>query len=78
MVSIGILAVSLTAISELPAEATPHGICSRRYVAILLARSKMIDLEEELWKDGFPDDEKEFDGEFDKEVIQIFDGSHRS
>jgi len=68
MVSVGILAVSLTAISGITGGSYAASEYSRGVtIATLLARSKMIDLEEELWKDGFPDDEKEFDGEFDKE-----------
>ena len=66
MVSLAILAISLVAIT---------GICAGNYVAseyargmttaTLLARSKMIDIEEEMWEDGsFPDDDKELDGDF--------------
>ena len=68
MVSLGILAVSLAAISGITAGSYAASDYARGVtIATLLARSKMIDVEEEMWKDGFPDDDKELDGEFDKE-----------
>jgi len=68
MVSLGILAVSLAAISGITAGSYAASDYARGMtIATLLARSKMIDVEEEMWKDGFPDDDKELDGEFDEE-----------
>ncbi|MCB9652585.1 MAG: prepilin-type N-terminal cleavage/methylation domain-containing protein [Deltaproteobacteria bacterium] len=68
MVAMAILALSLTAIAGINAA----GFANSNYakyvtVATLLARSKMIDVEEELRKDGFPDSDKVFDGDFEKE-----------
>jgi general secretion pathway protein I len=68
MVSLGILAISLASISGITAGSYAASEYGRGVtVATLLARSKMIDVEEEMWKDGFPDDDKELDGEFDEE-----------
>src|SRR5688572_10633090 len=68
MVSLSILAVALVAIGGVSAGAFEHSNYAKQItVATLLARSKMIDVEEILRKDGFGDDEKTFDGDFDKE-----------
>lgn len=66
--SLGILAVSLVAISGITAGSYAASEYARGMtIATLLARSKMIDVEEEMWEDGFPDDDKELDGEFEDE-----------
>lgn len=68
MVSLSILAMTLTVLSGI----TANSFDSSNYakfltITTLLARSKMIDVEEELRKDGFGDDEKTFDGDFSEE-----------
>lgn len=73
MVALSILALALTAIAGVSASAFESSNYGRRLtVATLLARSKIIDVEEELRKDGFGDDEKEFDGDFEKEGFPSF------
>jgi general secretion pathway protein I len=68
MVSLSILALALVAIGGVSAGAFEQSNYAKQItVATLLARSKMIDVEELLRKDGFGDDEKTFDGDFDKE-----------
>lgn len=68
MVSLAILAISLTAIAGI----SGGGFAASEYsknvtIATLLARSKMIDIEEEMVSDEFPEGDKEWDGEFDDE-----------
>ena len=69
MVSMGILALSLTAIAGISAGSYASSEYARNIsIATLLARSKMIDIEEEMWEDGrFPTDDKELNGDFDDE-----------
>ncbi len=68
MVSLAILAVSLTAIAGI----SGGGFAASEYaknvtIATLLARSKMIDIEEEMVEEDFPEDDKEWDGDFEDE-----------
>lgn len=68
MVSLSILALALVAIGGVNAGAFEQSNYAKYVtVATLLARSKMIDVEEELRKDGFGDDDKTFDGDFEDE-----------
>jgi general secretion pathway protein I len=68
LVSLAILALALGAIAGINATAFEDSNYSK-YVttATLLARSKMIDIEEKLRKDGLPDQDKEWDGTFEEE-----------
>lgn len=68
MVALSILAIALVAISGITANAYQSSDYARGItVATLLARSKMIDIELELEKDGFPSQDKEMDGDFSDE-----------
>ncbi len=68
MVSLSILALALTAIAGINANSFESSNYARHLtVATLLARSKMIDVEEELRKEGFGDSDKEYDGDFSEE-----------
>ena len=69
MVALAILAISLTAIAGISAGSYAASEYARDVtVATMLARSKMIDIEEELWDgDAFPSDDKDFSGDFEKE-----------
>lgn len=68
MVSISILALAITAIAGINANSFESSNYSRHLsVATLLARSKMIDVEQELVKDGFPDQDREEHGDFAEE-----------
>lgn len=68
MVSLSILALSLTAIAGINANSfNASNYAKYVTVATLLARSKMLDIEEQLRKDGFGDDDKEYSGDFDEE-----------
>jgi general secretion pathway protein I len=68
MVALAILAMSLTVLSGISANSFDASNYAKFLtVSTMLARSKMIDIEEELRKDGFGDDEKTFDGDFSEE-----------
>lgn len=68
MVALSILALALVAISGVNANAFESSNYARYVtVATLLARGKMLDVEEKLRKDGFGDTDKEYDGDFDAE-----------
>ena len=68
MVALAILAMSLTVLSGISANSFDASNYAKFLtVSTMLARSKMIDIEEELRKDGFGDDEKTFDGDFSDE-----------
>lgn len=68
LVSLAILALALAAIAGINANSFESSNYARFVtVATLLARSKMIDVEEELRKDGFGDSDKEFSGDFSEE-----------
>ncbi|MFO0723246.1 MAG: prepilin-type N-terminal cleavage/methylation domain-containing protein [Myxococcota bacterium] len=68
MVALSILALALVAISGGNAIAFESSNYARYVtVATLLARGKMLDVEEKLRKDGFGDTDKEYDGDFETE-----------
>ncbi len=68
MVAVAMLALSLTAMAAINANSFQASNYARGVtVATLLARSKMLDLEQELQKDGFGDTDKTFDGDFSDE-----------
>ena len=68
MVSLSILAVTLVAIAGINANSFESSNYARAItVATMLARSKMLDLEMELQKEGFSDSKKEFKGDFSDE-----------
>jgi general secretion pathway protein I len=68
MISLAILAVALVAISDLNGGAVQMHAYSRRATeATLLLRGKMLDLEEQLNKDGFSDFTDEKHGDFGEE-----------
>lgn len=68
MVAISILALSLVAISGINVNSFAASNYARGItVATLLARSKMIDIELELEKDGFPTNDRVQDGDFSDE-----------
>ncbi|MEL7370492.1 MAG: hypothetical protein AAFN74_16350, partial [Myxococcota bacterium] len=63
-----ILAVTLVAIAGINANSFESSNYARSItVATMLARSKMIDIEMEVQKDGFTDSEKDYDGDFSEE-----------
>ncbi len=65
MIAIAILAVSLVAISQFSSQAVmSHVYAKKMTVATLLARSKMVDLEQELYDKGFQLDDDEQSGDF--------------
>ncbi len=67
-VALAILALGLVAIVDINAGATRlHEASSHLTMATLLARSKMIDLEEKLNEEGFSDFDMEIDGTFEEE-----------
>jgi general secretion pathway protein I len=68
MVALSILALALVAIAGIDANAFEASNYGRSVtVATLLARSKMLDVEEQIRKDGLTDSDKEYDGDFSKE-----------
>ena len=68
VVALAILGLSLMAIFDLNAGAVAsHAYTKRLTVATLLARSKMTDLEQQLYDEGFSTDDQEVDGDFSEE-----------
>ena len=68
VVAIGILAISLVAIFEMQGGNIETAMRTRDItVATLLARSKMIDIERELFEEGFGDFEESMSGTFEEE-----------
>ncbi len=68
MVSLAILALALTVIGEAQQAAMRQVMRAKMMtVATLLAREKMVDVEDDLFKDGFSDFEEEETGDFDDE-----------
>ncbi len=68
MVAISILALSLVAIGGINANSFESSNYAKHLtVATLLARSKMIDIEEDLRKNGFGNGERNWDGDFSEE-----------
>lgn len=65
MVAVSMLALAITAMAAINANSFASSNYARGVtVATLLARSKMLDIEQELQDDGFGSDEKTFDGDF--------------
>lgn len=73
VVALAILGLSLMAIFDLNAGAVSmHAYTKKLTVATLLARSKMIDLEQELYDKGFQADDDEQSGDFSAEGFTTF------
>jgi len=73
IVSLAILGLSLMAIFDLNAGAVAmHSYTKKLTVASLLARSKMIDIEQELYDKGFNNDDEEKSGDFSDEGWSTF------
>jgi general secretion pathway protein I len=73
VVAMAILGLSLLAIFDLNAGAVnSHAYAKRITVATMLARSKMTDLEQELYDKGFDVDDQERSGDFRNEGWQAF------
>jgi general secretion pathway protein I len=71
MVSLSILALALTAAAGVTANAFEASNYARGVtVATLLARSKMLDIEQTLVKDGFSENDQEDDGDFSDEGFE--------
>lgn len=67
-IAMGILALGLVAIVDINGGAARlHEASEHLTVATLLARSKLVDLEQKLNEEGFSDFDKEIDGTFDEE-----------
>ncbi|GAC1339716.1 MAG: hypothetical protein NVSMB23_09050 [Myxococcales bacterium] len=67
MISLAILAIALVALSDLNGSAVQmHSYARRATQATLLVRSKMLDMEELLTKEGFRDFDDEKHGTFDE------------
>ena len=68
VVALAILALALMAIFDINSGAVAnHAYAKKLTVATLLARSKMTDLEQTLYDDGFSNDDKEESGDFSQE-----------
>ncbi|NNC17119.1 prepilin-type N-terminal cleavage/methylation domain-containing protein [Corallococcus exiguus] len=68
MVAMAILSVALMAIFDLNSGAVANHVYTKRLtVAALLSRSKMTDLEQKLYDDGFEQDDDEQSGDFSDE-----------
>ncbi len=68
MVSLSILAITLVAIAGINANSFESSNYARAVtVATMLARSKMLDIEMQVQKDGFSESDKEYDGDFSDE-----------
>jgi general secretion pathway protein I len=68
VVALAILAMALMAIFDINSGAVSnHAYAKKLTVATLLARSKMTDLEQTLYDEGFSNDDKEESGDFSQE-----------
>ncbi len=68
VVALAILGVSLMAVFSINSGAIANHVYTKKVtVAALLARSKMIDIEQELYDKGFPTDDDEESGDFSDE-----------
>jgi general secretion pathway protein I len=68
VVALAILAMALMAIFDINSGAVSnHAYAKKLTVATLLARSKMTDLEQQLYDEGFAADDKEDKGDFSRE-----------
>jgi len=73
IVALAIMALSLMAIFDMNAGAVRKHVYTKKLtVATLLARSKMIDVEQELHDKGFSNDDDEESGDFSKEGWKTF------
>src|SRR5712692_5878851 len=73
IVSMAILGLALMAIFDLNAGAVAmHAYTKKLTVASLLARSKMIDIEQDLYDKGFNNDDEEKSGDFSDEGWSSF------
>jgi general secretion pathway protein I len=73
VVALAILGLALLAIFDLNAGAVnSHAYAKRLTVATMLARSKMTDLEQELYDKGFDTDDQERSGDFKSEGWEAF------
>jgi len=71
MIALGILAMSLTVLLESQASSVNNAGRSRDLsIATLLARSKMIDLEQNLFDEGFTVGDTEDEGDFEEEGFE--------
>jgi general secretion pathway protein I len=68
VVALAILALALMAIFDMNSGAVANHVYTKHLtVASLLARSKMTDLEQKLYDEGFPTDDEEESGDFSEE-----------
>ncbi|HEX8706510.1 MAG TPA: prepilin-type N-terminal cleavage/methylation domain-containing protein [Myxococcaceae bacterium] len=68
VIALAILALALMAIFDLNSGALANHVYSKHLtIATLLARSKMTDLEQQLYDDGFSNDDDEESGDFSEE-----------
>jgi len=73
VVALAILALALMAIFDINSGAVSnHAYAKKLTVATLLARSKMTDLEQKLYDDGFSADDDEESGDFSQEGWEQF------
>ena len=73
VVALAILALSLMAIFDLNSGAiASHAYAKRLTIATMLARSKMEDLKQNLYDNGFDSDDQELDGDFGEEGWESF------
>jgi general secretion pathway protein I len=73
MLAMSILAVTLVSLANVNSTAiASHAFTKKLTVATLLARSKMTDIEQELYQDGFQVDDDEKSGDFSKEGFPSF------
>lgn len=73
VIALAILGLALMAIFDLNAGAVAnHAYSKKLTVATLLARSKMTDLEQQLYDDGFSNDDEEESGDFSDEGWSTF------
>jgi general secretion pathway protein I len=68
VIALAILALALMAIFDLNSGAVANHVYSKHLtIATLLARSKMTDLEQQLYEEGFSNDDDEESGDFSEE-----------
>ena len=73
VVSLAILGLALLAIFDLNSGAVAsHAYAKRLTVATMLARSKMTDIEQELYDKGFDTDDREISGDFRTEGWEAY------
>lgn len=73
MIALAILAMSLTVIAMAQSNAVrAEGRAKQMTIATLLAREKMVDVEDELFEEGFSDFDEEEKGDFDEQGFKSF------